>query len=572
MGARYDVAILGGGLAGLTLGLQLKRARPATSVFIGEKRRGPAPEAAFKVGESTVEMSAHYFAEVVGMRDHLEAHELPKAGLRFFFPAGDNTDIAARVEWGSTSLPPVAAYQVDRGRFENALAERNVQIGNEVADDLKFHDVEFGERGEDHAATGARGGAPVEVRARWVVDATGPAGLLKRKLGLQKAVGHKINSVWFRLAGGVDIDTWSDDPGWLGRMAGSGVRKLSTNHLMGQGYWVWLIPLASGPVSIGIVSDPRFHAFDEIKDQAGAIEWLKAHEPQLGGEVEHRRDQIEDFHGIEDFAYSCDRVFSPDRWSLVGVSGCFADPFYSPGSEFIAQGNTFTTDMITRDLDGEDPKALRRRILQLNAQYLSTFETAVRGTYVDHYQLFGNAEVMTAKLMWDFASYWAIAALPFIQGRLHDLDFTKATMIDVRRIIGPGGRLEQMFRDWHALGQLEWRETFISHRSCPAFWQFHLDLDETFDDPALREKFTRNADTLRALAVILFHMAVKRLPDTIDADQPIDPDAISLNPAQWETDDLFGDHGLSLNQARTQLPGVEAMLLSELTDPIPATT
>src|SRR6185295_4303936 len=46
----YDVAILGGGLAGLTLGLQIKQERPETSVFIAEKREGLAPEAAFKVG------------------------------------------------------------------------------------------------------------------------------------------------------------------------------------------------------------------------------------------------------------------------------------------------------------------------------------------------------------------------------------------------------------------------------------------------------------------------------------------------------------------------------------------
>ena len=72
----YDVAILGGGLAGLTLAIQLKRVRPHTSVLVLEKREGPAPLAAFKVGESTVAAGAHYFRDVAGMRDHLAEDQL----------------------------------------------------------------------------------------------------------------------------------------------------------------------------------------------------------------------------------------------------------------------------------------------------------------------------------------------------------------------------------------------------------------------------------------------------------------------------------------------------------------
>ncbi len=34
-------------------------------------------------------------------------------------------------------------------------------------------------------------------------------------------------------------------------------RWLSTNHLCGPGYWVWLIPLASGSHSVGIVADEK---------------------------------------------------------------------------------------------------------------------------------------------------------------------------------------------------------------------------------------------------------------------------------------------------------------------------
>jgi hypothetical protein len=57
-GNRHDVAVLGGGLAALTLAPQLKRRRPETSIAVAMARKGLAPEAAFKVGESTVEISA----------------------------------------------------------------------------------------------------------------------------------------------------------------------------------------------------------------------------------------------------------------------------------------------------------------------------------------------------------------------------------------------------------------------------------------------------------------------------------------------------------------------------------
>ena len=67
-GTHTDVAILGGGLAGLTLAIQLRQRNPGLAVTVIERRAHPVREAAFKVGESTVEIGAHYFAEVLGFR------------------------------------------------------------------------------------------------------------------------------------------------------------------------------------------------------------------------------------------------------------------------------------------------------------------------------------------------------------------------------------------------------------------------------------------------------------------------------------------------------------------------
>src|SRR5688500_18985233 len=97
---QVDVFIAGGGLAGLTLARQLKRERPALRLLVAEKRTHPAREAAHKVGESSVEIGAHYFRTIVDLESHLRSGHLEKLGLRYFFPAGDNTELQQRFELG----------------------------------------------------------------------------------------------------------------------------------------------------------------------------------------------------------------------------------------------------------------------------------------------------------------------------------------------------------------------------------------------------------------------------------------------------------------------------------------
>jgi flavin-dependent dehydrogenase len=600
---RYDVAILGGGLAGMTLALQLKKRRPATRIFMAEKRVGPAPDAAFKVGESTVELAAHYFANVIGLKDHLESDQLPKAGLRFFMPAGDNSNIAQRVEWGPRALPKIPSYQVDRGRLENELARRCHEQGIDLQGGAFIDSVDLGKDAHTvSTVVGGPGGDRSSVTARWVIDATGRSSLLKRKLGLAKPDGHTVNAAWFRLDGGLDIEDWADDPAWRARMEKPGVRKLSTNHLMGEGYWIWLIPLATGAISIGICADPRFHPFSQLDNLDSFLDWLEQHEPQLAASIKPRREQVLDFLTAPDFSYGCQRVFSPERWCVTGEAGAFLDPLFSPGSDFISLSNTFITHLVVRDLDGGQiqPKApwrvLKARIFFaigeksakkesggeppfdiakatqkiaahsplefLNFLYLRTFEEFI-AIYRDQYRAFGNPQVMVAKIASGLLIYWSMVANQFINDKFDDPGFQASLTKDLNRLGKQGGRLQRFFLEWNEHDSRDWTGVMV----CPSEIKFIADrqavLADPFSDAELRHTMAEGLDALGALAVFYFHTAAEGVPGKPGPDVRIDPLRISLDPARWEEDGLVSKSGLTLAEAKALLPGVESLLLEQ---------
>ena len=400
----YDVVILGGGIAGLTLALQLKKTRPSISILVAEKQKHPVPEAAHKVGESSVEIAGHYLRDVLGQEVHMKTQQLPKFGLRFFYTTDGNQDITRRVELGHAIPPPciVETYQIDRGRLENAFGCELLRQGITFLSGCKVQHIAL-QPEEYHRLHLLLESDTITVQARWVVDASGCSALLKRQLGLAKKVPHAANAAWFRISYPIDIDQWSDDPEWRSRII-EGERRLSTNHLMGPGYWVWLIPLASDSISIGIVTDAKMHPFEEINRFERALAWLHAHEPQCAQVIEQYRDRLQDFRVMKDYCHSCEQVYSDERWCLTGEAGVFLDPFYSPGSDMIAISNGLICDLINSELDGEDIEekaAIHNRLLLL-------LNDSWRGTYEHQYPLMGNAQVMTAKIIWDTAIYWAV--------------------------------------------------------------------------------------------------------------------------------------------------------------------
>ena len=348
----HDVVIMGGGLAGLTLALQLRARLPDLDILVLERRPHPVPLACHKVGESSVEIGAHYFEHVLGLGEHLRGEQLRKFGFRFFFSEG-RRDLHRVTELGASRPLPVPSYQLDRGIFENFLAEECQRRGIRFIDNALIRKVTLSEDGSAHQMTWQRPGDTLQqTSARWAIDASGRASIIKRQRDLALANDHAAHAVWFRISERIAIDDWVQDPDWRARCV-TPTRWLSTNHLVGAGYWVWLIPLASGSHSVGIVADPKYHPIDRMDSFEKAMDWLQEFQPALYDDLDGKRDKLQDFAFFKRFSYDCKQIFSEQRWALAGEAGRFLDPFYSPGSDFIAIGNTYITELVARDFAGQ---------------------------------------------------------------------------------------------------------------------------------------------------------------------------------------------------------------------------
>jgi len=494
-GLDYDVIVLGGGLAGLTCALQCRRQCPEARVLILEKRPHPVPEATHKVGESTVEVGSHYFAKVLGLEPHLEGCHLPKMGLRLFFRAGDNSRIEERLEIGGSDFPASPSFQLDRGRLENYLAEHCQSLGITFLSTATVSAVEVAQGQAPHQVTFAHGEGTQTVTARWVVDASGRAALLKRKLELKEQSTHTGNATWFRIGTRIKVDDWSGDETWQKPFRPDHPRWLSTNHLMGEGYWVWIIPLGSGSTSIGIVAREELHPLNSFNSLEKTLTWLERYEPQCAAQVRAHQDKIQDFLAIKRYPEECRQVFSTRRWGIIGDAGVFLDPFYSPGSDYIALANTYLCELIRRDLAGQS-------ILFHAPAFQYLFRRFIEGgtlIFRDQYPIFGNHQVMPVKIAWDWMIYWTVISHIFMHGRTCQLSMFLRNLSRLNRIHQLNSFLQAHFRRWHEHSQSWEAAGRVDTSRVPLLAQTNRGLLDTLDDAAFDARFEQHVAQLETL-------------------------------------------------------------------------
>ncbi len=403
-GRRFDVVILGGAISGGAAALLLRRERPGLSVLVVEK------QAVFdaKVGEATTEMSGMFLTRRLALWEHLERQHLRKEGLRFWFSNSRVHGHAEASETGPYQQTAVPTFQLRRDALDEHVLALAAAAGAELLRPARVSGVEVGDF--DHRVTIDSAAGRETVACRWVLDATGRATVLGKRLGLiERNEQHPTSAVWARWEGVRHIDDLAAREGGKLAEGNVGSRRLATNHYLGRGFWVWVIPLANGETSIGLVYDRRLVSLDVSGSGRGAA--YEAHLqsiPALAELLVGARMRGDDLRAYSHLAYAT-RQYMGSGWALLGDAAVFLDPFYSPGLDHMAFSVEATVALVLAETAGED---IAERIGEHNRTFLRSYWRFFEGIYRDKYYYMGEHDLASAAMLIDTGQYFIFLVTP----------------------------------------------------------------------------------------------------------------------------------------------------------------
>lgn len=305
-----DVLIIGAGPGGSTAANLL--ASQGIRTVLLDKETHPR----FHIGESLLPIDAPIFKRLGVDLDRVGF--LVKGGADFYDEA---TGQFTRFDFAD-ALPgsPTKAWQVDRSQFDALLAHRAAEVGAQLREGQKVVKVELG---ADAVQAWTKEGE--HFTARFLVDATGQDALLARKHESQASFdGFGRAAVFCHFEG----------------LSAEAERRLyDTGHIkivmIPQG-WCWLIPLAGGRLSVGLVSREKGLGPERLAQfiaESPLVQGLTAGAHRTEARV------------IRNFSFKNLKPHGP-RWACIGDASCFLDPVFSSGVSLAMCGGAMLADIL----------------------------------------------------------------------------------------------------------------------------------------------------------------------------------------------------------------------------------
>ena len=318
----YDVIVVGGGPAGSATASFLAKAGRRVLLF----ERAAFPR--FHVGESLLPSTLPILDRLGVHAAIVERGFQVKHGATFH---DQESDLEHTFYFLKDKPWPSYSYQVPRAEFDALLLEHAKKLGVDVRQPASVESVAFDPDGV--SVTAESHGQPTTARGRFLVDASGRAGLLSTKIGQRERVPNLGKVALFAHFRGA----------WRAPAPDEGNIRI---YVFENG-WFWWIPLAGDRTSVGCVMHAR-----TVREWDGTPEALYGEMirrcRRVAGQL-RGAEQVTEIHSEANFAYRNAPVVG-DRFLAVGDAIAFVDPIFSGGVHIAMQSGELAARAIDRAL------------------------------------------------------------------------------------------------------------------------------------------------------------------------------------------------------------------------------
>ena len=309
-----------------------------------------------------------------------------------------------------------------RADFDHFLVREAQALGVVYLDQTKLETVGFNSKSV--ALEGERGGKRVSVRARFIVDASGPRGFLHRALRLPEAPFEDFPATQALYSHFTDVKRWDDlvadsvmPP--AAEQPPYPVDDAAVHHVFAGG-WVWILRFNNGITSAGVAATDGLA--DALRFAEGEAAWNRLLErlPSLRELFTDATSQWPFVHAPR-LSFRSATVVGP-RWALLPSAAGVVDPLLSTGFPLTLQGIARLAVVLEADLDS--PR-LEERLNQYARQTFQELDVAAKlvsalYTSMNDFPLFTALSLL----------YFAAASFTETARRLHRPDLTGSFLLN----------------------------------------------------------------------------------------------------------------------------------------------
>jgi tetracycline 7-halogenase / FADH2 O2-dependent halogenase len=365
----FDVAIIGSGFSGSLLAMIARRA--GRSVMLLD--RGVHPR--FAIGESTSPLLNLVIAQLADRYDLPRLKPLTKWGeWQRIYP-----QVVGGLKRGSTYFKhePGARYAAAPDRSNQLLVsaclndeaadahwmrsdvdyflmQEAIASGADFLDQADLQSIDFS-KGGGATIHGERRGQSIKLRARLVVDSSGPRGFLSQALGLGEKRFDDFPATQALYSHFIGVHRCDSMPDY--EIAGASpnaapfpMDDAAVHHIF-DGGWMWALRFNNGVTSAGIVVTDEMAK--ELNLSEGEAAWRRflARFPSIAAQFADAK-AIREFTWAPHLSYRSEAA-AGDGWAMLPSAAAFVDPLFGPGMPMTALGVERLGRLIEENL-GED--------------------------------------------------------------------------------------------------------------------------------------------------------------------------------------------------------------------------